>query len=107
MMHVWRVLLLCPWLLVLFGVFEGFFYARLAVMSSSAPAQAGAAGVALCWAVLPYVLARALELAFKPWPERSWFASQRGPTPEELRAAVEAELDRRLRLQDHHPPSRP
>jgi sugar phosphate permease len=50
------------WLLPMFGSFIGgidFLFSTLT--ADSAPKQAAGAGMALCWVVLPYVFARAVE----------------------------------------------
>lgn len=55
------------WILPLLGsLFAGFQFLDALLSPMSAPQQAAAAAMAMCWAVLPYVFARAVEGLSQP-----------------------------------------
>ncbi|MGC2493272.1 hypothetical protein [Candidatus Binatus sp.] len=50
------------WILPLLGsLIAGFEFFNSLISATSAPQQAAGAAMAMCWAVLPYVFARAAE----------------------------------------------
>jgi hypothetical protein len=56
------------WILPLLGsLFAGFQFLDALLSPMSAPQQAAAAAMALCWAVPPYVFARAVEGLVSAW----------------------------------------
>ena len=58
------------WLITVCGALLAFLTLGVAMTENSAPKQAAAAGIALCFAVIPYVLSRAMaELNLLPSQE--------------------------------------
>ena len=58
------------WLITVCGALLAFLTLGVAMTENSAPRQAAAAGIALCFAVIPYVLSRAMaELNLLPSQE--------------------------------------
>ena len=55
------------WLITVMGAILAFLQLGLTMMEDSAPKQAAGAGMALCFAVIPYILSRAMaELNLLP-----------------------------------------
>lgn len=59
------------WVFTLFSCVMAFFALMTALFASSAPQQAGMAGLGVGFAVIPYVITRAFEGLFAPAPARA------------------------------------
>ena len=55
------------WGLTIIGVFvSSYFFFVTLTASSGAPQEAAGAAISLCWVIIPYILARAVEKLSKP-----------------------------------------
>ena len=77
------------WVFTLLSCVIAFFALITAFVSSSAPQQAGMAGLAVGFAVIPYVVTRAFEGLLAPWTRANAGAlANKGPRADQCRIAA-------------------